>query len=309
MTIAPVSLGTISDIVPTAINAPPIDYTSRDYTSLVNDLLTLIPSFLPEWTDRSPGDFGIVLIELFAYVGDILNFYNDRIANESFIATAQQRQSVLNIASLLDYTPHGNVAAMVNLQFTIAAPSPPVLIPMNSTQVATLGTSPIIFETAQDAWIMGDGLNPLPQANAVSNGLANQQVILQTADPNPPHTPWYVFNGGAGNQIVQVSPPGATPAWVNWTFAPGNTLVGQAATATMYRVVQGNVIQFGGGTTGNPGAIPPSGYLIQVIYQPAPPQTYQALIPALHGQSTLGEILGTSSATPITTVHSVQHTQ
>ena len=58
-----------------------------------------------------------MMMELFAYVGDILNFYSDRIANESFIATAQQRQSVLNLASLLDYTPHGNVAATVQLQF------------------------------------------------------------------------------------------------------------------------------------------------------------------------------------------------
>ena len=135
MSIAPVSLGTISDVIPTGIAVPPIDYTSRDYASLVNDLLTLIPSYLPEWTDRSPGDFGIVLIELFAYMGDILNFYSDRVANESFIATAQQRQSVLNLASLLDYTPHGNVAATVQLQFTINSPSQPVLIPANSTQV------------------------------------------------------------------------------------------------------------------------------------------------------------------------------
>ena len=50
MSIAPVSLGTISDVVPTGINVPPIDYTSRDYASLVNDLLTLIP-FLPTGVD------------------------------------------------------------------------------------------------------------------------------------------------------------------------------------------------------------------------------------------------------------------
>src|SRR5262252_5507805 len=145
MSIAPVSLGTIADVIPTNVIVPPIDYTSRDYTSIINDLLTLIPSYLPEWTDRSPGDFGIVLLELFAYVGDILNYYSDRIANESFIGTAQQRQSVLNLATLLDYTPHGNVSATVGtppgvipttgtppggLQFTISQPAPlPVLIP------------------------------------------------------------------------------------------------------------------------------------------------------------------------------------
>ena len=299
MSIAPVSLGTISDVVPTGINVPPIDYTSRDYTALVSDLLTLIPSYLPEWTDRSPGDFGIVLIELFAYVGDILNFYNDRIANESFIATAQQRQSVLNLASLLDYTPHGNVSATCQLQFTIATPSDPVLIPANSTQVGTVGANPLIFETAQDLWIIGDGITHT--ASAVSNGLSNQQLVLQPADPNSPYTPWYNFDGGGGNQVVQVAPVptgGAQPAWVTWTIAPGNTLAGQTATATMYQVRQGNIIQFGGGVVGNPGAIPTNGYLIQVIYQPAPPQTYSGLVPALNGASTLGESIGVSDGTP-----------
>jgi predicted phage baseplate assembly protein len=66
----------------------------------------------------------------------------------------------------------------------------------------------------------------------------------------------------------------------------------------MYQVFQGNIIQFGGGTTGNPGAIPPTGYLIQVIYQPAPPQTYNASVAALNGQSTVGETIGQSDGTP-----------
>jgi uncharacterized phage protein gp47/JayE len=296
MSIAPVSLGTISDVVPTGINTPPIDYTSRDYASLVNDLLTLIPSYMPEWTDRSPGDFGIVLIELFAYMGDILNFYADRIANESYLATAQQRQSVLNIAALLDYTPHGNVAATVQLQFTIASPSQPVLIPANSTQVGTFGLNPITFETSQDLWIFGDGVSHT--ATATSNGFVNQQIVLQAADPNPPNTPWYNFTGGGANQTVQVAPAGSNPVWVTWTLAPGNSLVGQAANATMYTVQQGNIIQFGGGTAGNPGQIPPNNYQMQVIYQPGAPNNYQGLVQALNGVTTLGETIGVSDGTP-----------
>jgi uncharacterized phage protein gp47/JayE len=295
VSIAPVSIGTISDIIPTNIAVPPIDYTSRDYASLVNDLLTLIPSYLPEWTDRSPGDFGVVLIELFAYVGDILNFYNDRIANEAYIATAQQRQSVLNIASLLDYTPHGNVAATVSLQFTIGSPSAPVLIPGNSTQVTTLGTNPIVFETTQDLWIFGDGVSHT--ASATSNGQPNQQVVLQAADPNS-GMPWYVFTGGGGNQTVQVAPPpgaGQNPVWTTWTLAAGNTFSGQVSTAQVFVVTQGNIIQFGNGTNG---AIPPNGYLIQVIYQPAAAQTYAGVVPALNGQSVLGEGIGISDGTP-----------
>ena len=64
-----------------------IDYLARDYASFRRALIDLIPSKLPEWTDRSEADFGVVLIELFAYMADILSYYQDRIANEAFLTT------------------------------------------------------------------------------------------------------------------------------------------------------------------------------------------------------------------------------
>lgn len=291
----PVSLGTVSDVMTGNIVAPPIDYTSRDYASIINDLLNLIPSYLPEWTDRSSGDFGIVLLELFAYVGDILNFYSDRIANEAYIATAQQRQSVLNIANLLDYTPHGNVAATCAIQFTIESPAlTPVLVP-SRTQIASAlsGIQQIIFETNQDLWIYGDGVSN--QKTVTSNGQANQQIVL--SDPGAGY-PTYYFTGGSGNQSVTVG-------GVAWSLAPGNTLVGQPGTATMYTVVGGNpnasppippnIIKFGNNTNG---AIPANGSVILVTYQPAAPNTYVGVVNATHGSTNAGEGIGISDGTP-----------
>lgn len=298
MSIAPVSLGTVADVMGTNVVVPPIDYTSRDYTSLVNDMLTLIPSYLPEWTDRSAGDFGIVLLELFAYVGDILNFYTDRIANEAFIGTAQQRQSILNLAALLDYTPHGNVAATTfpstqtpngGIQFTVSQPCPtPVLIPQY-TQVSTLLIGqPIIFETMQDLWIYGDAVSTT--LNATSNGQGNQQFFLGDTTGVIPW-PTYNFTGGGGNQTVTVG--GAT-----WTLAPGNTFVGVPGSgtgSTVYTVINGNTILFGNGTNGG---IPPNNAAIVITYQPAPPGNYTATVMATHGQSTLDEQIGISDGTP-----------
>lgn len=286
MSIAPVSIGTISDIVPDTINIPPIDYTSRDYTSLVHDLLTLIPNYLPEWTDRSPGDFGIVLIELFAYMGDVLNYYSDRIANEAFIATAQQRQSVLNLANLLDYTPHGNVSATAQLQFTIGQPSGPVKVPAFTTQVGTvgLGNQAIVFQTTQDLWIFGDGVTHTK--TWTSNGNANQQYVL--GNDNTAY-PTYVFNGGNANQTVVVNS-------VTWTLAPGNSFVGQTPSAQVFTVMNGNTVTFGDGVIA--GAKPVAGQTIQITYQPAAPGTYQGLVRAMHGVSTLGEGIGISDGTP-----------
>jgi len=84
---------------------PNFDYTSRDYYSIREDLLSRA-SQLPigtSWTSRSEADFGIMLVDLWAYMGDVLHFYVDRAAAETFLRTATQRDSVLAIANLLDY--------------------------------------------------------------------------------------------------------------------------------------------------------------------------------------------------------------
>ncbi len=80
-----------------------IDYMAKDYDSFRQAMIDLIPEKLPEWTDRTETDFGIVLIELFAYMADILSYYQDRIANESFLATAQERRSVIQHLRLIGY--------------------------------------------------------------------------------------------------------------------------------------------------------------------------------------------------------------
>lgn len=96
----------------------PVDYSSRDYNSLREDLINVMRSRIPEWLADDPADFGVALVEAVAYLGDILNYYIDRSAAETFLGTASQRQSILNIASLLGYAPAGRTAAMVALTFT-----------------------------------------------------------------------------------------------------------------------------------------------------------------------------------------------
>lgn len=81
------------------------DYTSRDYYSIREDLLSRAAE-LPigtEWTTQSTSDFGVMMVELWAYMGDVLHYYVDRAAAEAYIGTATQRDSVLALANLLDY--------------------------------------------------------------------------------------------------------------------------------------------------------------------------------------------------------------
>lgn len=129
---------------------PQVDYTSRDYETLREELIALIPFFAPQWTNRDPADFGMTLIELFSYMGDQLNYYIDRSANEAFISTASQRESVLRLARILGYIPVETTAATVLLTFQNSSENP-IVVPAK-TQVATSASaggssSQVVFET------------------------------------------------------------------------------------------------------------------------------------------------------------------
>ena len=128
---------------------PQVDYTSRDYQSIKDDLIALIPTYAPEWTNRDPADFGITLIELFSYMGDLLNFYIDRSANEAYISTASQRANVLKIAKLLAYSPTESTASTVTLTFqnsTASAITVPALTKVTTSTNASASSTQIVLK-------------------------------------------------------------------------------------------------------------------------------------------------------------------
>lgn len=93
------------------LNTPGFDFASRDYENIRRDLLLRAERIIPEWTDRDPSDFTMMLIDLWAYMGDIMHYYVDRAAGEAFIETATQKESVLALANLFDYTPRTRTPA------------------------------------------------------------------------------------------------------------------------------------------------------------------------------------------------------
>jgi baseplate J-like protein len=95
---------TMADPTSPSATLPQIDYLARDYASLLKAMTDLIPFKLPEWTGfQSPADFGTVLLQLFAHMGDILSYYQDRVVSESFLSTATSRRSVIQHLRLIGY--------------------------------------------------------------------------------------------------------------------------------------------------------------------------------------------------------------
>jgi hypothetical protein len=157
----------------TPVNQIPvtIDYTSRDFYSLRSDLITRIKTVLPGWTGDSGADFGVVMVEAFAYMGDVVSYYIDRVANEGFLATATQRQSILNLSRNYGYIPTGFRAATATVQFVNEAESA-VVLPSGTQLISTINSGDITFDLI---WTLEESLI-IPASVSQSPGVATARV-------------------------------------------------------------------------------------------------------------------------------------
>ncbi|MGA7343581.1 MAG: putative baseplate assembly protein [Terracidiphilus sp.] len=115
---------------------------------------------LAQLKTRDNDDFSIALLDAAAVVLDILTFYQERLANESYLRTATQLRSLVELSRLIGYTPAPGVAALTYLAFTLKAvlgqppnPSTPAIFIPQGTQVQSVpvqGQTAQTFETSAD---------------------------------------------------------------------------------------------------------------------------------------------------------------
>ena len=87
----------------------PIKYTSRDFDTIRQDLIEHAKRFYPdEWKDFSKSTINSLMIDSVAYVGDVLSFYLDYQANESFLDTAIEFNNVRKHARTLGFKYAGS---------------------------------------------------------------------------------------------------------------------------------------------------------------------------------------------------------
>jgi hypothetical protein len=85
---------------------PEINYLAKDYASFRQLILDCMALTMPDWKERHVPDLGITLVELLAYVGDHLSYYQDVVATEAYLDTARRRVSVRRHVRLVDYQLH-----------------------------------------------------------------------------------------------------------------------------------------------------------------------------------------------------------
>ena len=60
-----------------ALPEPDVNYLAKDYASFRQLILDRLAILMPDWRERHVPDLGIALVELLAYVGDYLSYYQD----------------------------------------------------------------------------------------------------------------------------------------------------------------------------------------------------------------------------------------
>jgi hypothetical protein len=172
-----------------ALRPPTVDYTDRDFDALRARLIALVKSVFPDWTDFEVASFGNVLIEMYAFVGDVLTFYQDNLARESRLVTAAQRKNVMALARMLGYRLQGARAATAELVVELSrSPTAEVTIPTGTVARTQEVTEPVRFQLLAPV-VIAAGANP-PRAMAVvehskthtqlfdARGLAGLEVFL-----------------------------------------------------------------------------------------------------------------------------------
>lgn len=103
---------------------PAIDYTSRDFNSIKNDLVNYAKKYYPNtFRDFSANSFGSLMLDTVSYVGDILSFYLDYQVNESFLSTATEYNNILKISRQLGLKADLSPASYGLLTFFVTVPA------------------------------------------------------------------------------------------------------------------------------------------------------------------------------------------
>jgi predicted phage baseplate assembly protein len=268
----------ISVQTPQGENNPPgqsaIAYRTGSWATFKDSMLARLSSSdypaLAGLKTRSDDDFSIALLDASAVVLDILTFYQERLANESYLRTATRLYSMMQLSQLIGYTPSPGVSASVYLAFNLSAapglpPNPTtnaITIPAGTTvqSVAAQGISPQAFQTSVD--ILGkpdwNALpvqtgNPWGLSDSANNGtsvyLAGTATQLQQGDailivgdngnPESDQTTWPWLVG----LVSSVTPdPVNQRTLVTWTVPTGASTVFSgslpAGTLTFYALRQ-----------------------------------------------------------------------
>lgn len=167
-----------------------IDYLARDFDSLRRALLDFAALRYPDWKEPLEADFGTMMLEIMAAMGDHFAYQQDRIDAETRFGSATQRASLAAHARLVDYRPFRGSPASGPVLFTATAGG---VVPADARVWAQADAlTPVVFSTLQSLWVhpFWNALpahNPDPSRDCLGHGAVS--VMLRSAPELAAQTP------------------------------------------------------------------------------------------------------------------------
>ena len=199
-----------------------INYLNKEFGEIKQSLISYAKSYFPntykDFNETSPG---MMLLEMNAYVGDVLSFYIDQQYREMLLPLAEERRSVINMAKMFGYKVKPIIPAVVNITFTQAADASidnPSKIDYTSTgvfpsgiQVASNTNTSLIFETLDvvDFTISQSNDNSVDNIKSVDDttGLASIYTVSRNVKAVSGQTKTKTFNIGEPTKFLKLTLP------------------------------------------------------------------------------------------------------
>ena len=103
---------------------PQVNYLSSDFQSIENDLNGFLQAYFPDvWKDFNVTSPGMALVDIVAYVGELLSYVADKKFNENYIDGVTERKSVYRLAKTFGYKPPGFRPAICLIDLSIEVPT------------------------------------------------------------------------------------------------------------------------------------------------------------------------------------------
>ena len=150
---------------------------------------------------RDQDDPSIAMLDAWAVLGDVLTFYQERIANEGYLRTATERQSVAALSALVGAELRPGVSASTYVAYTVDPSTNSIIAAGSKVQsVPGPGQLPQTFETSEDLAGMGLFSAMAPRLTrpqilstdtssifliGLSNNVGLNDPLLSASDPLP----------------------------------------------------------------------------------------------------------------------------
>ena len=139
---------------------PPIKYTSRDFESIRDDLINHAKRYYPNsFRDFNEASFGALMVDAVSYVGDVLSFYLDYQANESFLTTANEYNNILKHGKALGFKIDAIPSSFGTVTLFVRVPAASSGFGVDSNYVPTLRRGTIFGSTGGSSFLLLDDVN------------------------------------------------------------------------------------------------------------------------------------------------------